>query len=542
MDIIKRQAGTLAKAVLEGVMNSVDAKASACHIRLRPKRVQITDDGVGITSIDQIEKYFETFGEPHAAQEKKVYGVFRMGRGQLFAFGKNVWRTGPFQMTVDVDNKGFDYDLREGLEPEPGCRVLIELYEELLPSALDDLARTVANWVKYAPIPVFVNGKDVTKNPAAEEWTEVTEDAYVRLNSGSALSVYNLGVHCLDMGSYRYGCGGTVVTRKQLKVNFARNDIMDDCPVGRAVKALIEKHTTGELVKTKSLTDAQRRRLITLVVKGEPPPGIADKKIFGTVSGRYYSAKELVNNWWRYKNKVTQCKAGDRVGDRIQQSRAAVVITEECLTLFEEDLQGLLGVVHKLADDRGTKPIVAPFEQLSRGLRDRAEILQADELSPAETIWLEIAQSAQCYLAEPVEPGQSHADRRYMQRSIVLGDSDAYDGWTDGLSYVAVDRKFVAKLAFDVRGLTDLGILLLHELCHREPDLDPHVHDLEFFQSFHDRASEQLGEFVAAGLRRIAGAVKTVNKKLARQGLKNLDQVVRLRRELAEIVKETPDG
>jgi len=82
IDTIKRQAGTLAKAILEGVMNAVDAKATECRIALSETDLEVVDNGKGM-SADEVRRLFEVFGAPHTPEEGKVYGTFRMGRGQL---------------------------------------------------------------------------------------------------------------------------------------------------------------------------------------------------------------------------------------------------------------------------------------------------------------------------------------------------------------------------------------------------------------------------------------------------------------------------
>jgi hypothetical protein len=58
-----------------------------------------------------------------------------MGRGQLFAFGKNEWRTGEFRMTVDVDSF-IGHRLESGLEAFPGCEINIDLCQALNPRDL----------------------------------------------------------------------------------------------------------------------------------------------------------------------------------------------------------------------------------------------------------------------------------------------------------------------------------------------------------------------------------------------------------------------
>lgn len=65
-DVILRQAGSLEKAILEGVMNAIDAGASRCVVRLEARKVVIEDDGRGFRSRSEIEAFFETFDTPYA--------------------------------------------------------------------------------------------------------------------------------------------------------------------------------------------------------------------------------------------------------------------------------------------------------------------------------------------------------------------------------------------------------------------------------------------------------------------------------------------
>ena len=49
-DVIRRQAGSLGKAVLEAVMNAADARATRVEVTIEPDRVLIMDDGQGFQS------------------------------------------------------------------------------------------------------------------------------------------------------------------------------------------------------------------------------------------------------------------------------------------------------------------------------------------------------------------------------------------------------------------------------------------------------------------------------------------------------------
>jgi hypothetical protein len=109
--IIKSQAGSLSKALLEAVMNAVDAGATKCSIKLDSSSFEVKDNGKGFSSRQEILDFFETFGTPHTEGDAR-YGKFRMGRGQMFSFGINTWQTGHFTMVVDIKGKGLDYSLK----------------------------------------------------------------------------------------------------------------------------------------------------------------------------------------------------------------------------------------------------------------------------------------------------------------------------------------------------------------------------------------------------------------------------------------------
>ena len=165
---ILRQAGTLWKAILEGVMNSVDARATKCDITITNEKVTIIDDGRGFQSEEELEQHFQTFGTPHSEDDDAIYGEFRMGRGQMMAFGANRWTTNSYVMLVDIkdDSKGMSYELEVAPEPFDGCRVEIDLYDELYTNVLEDTISGIEKYVRYVNIPVTVNGKVVSKDPA----------------------------------------------------------------------------------------------------------------------------------------------------------------------------------------------------------------------------------------------------------------------------------------------------------------------------------------------------------------------------------------
>src|SRR5690606_15477247 len=105
--LIKSQAGSLGKAILECVQNSIDAGASRVDITLTTDTVRIVDDGHGLRSRDEVLACFEVFGFDHSEHERE-FGRFGLGRGQLWAWASTHWRTHAFDLDVDVRERGLD--------------------------------------------------------------------------------------------------------------------------------------------------------------------------------------------------------------------------------------------------------------------------------------------------------------------------------------------------------------------------------------------------------------------------------------------------
>lgn len=243
LDVIGRQAGSLDKAILEGVMNAVEAMAEAKLAKPRvdiefseaaegkPAHLRISDKGKGIRDEAEIEAFFETFGTPHTESETAIWKQFRMGRGQLFNFGVNRWRTATFNLTVDVANWGLDYEFENDLEFVQGCVIDIDLYKNPVGngySSAEALKAAVKKQIEFMAVPVFFNGERLSTDPATLTWDDEDEYAYYLWARGANLTVFNLGALCKTIPASDAGVTGVVVSKQQLKINFARNDIQHD--------------------------------------------------------------------------------------------------------------------------------------------------------------------------------------------------------------------------------------------------------------------------------------------------------------------------
>lgn len=488
MDVITRQAGTLAKAMLEGVMNSIDAGAKRCDVVLNAAALEISDDGKGMTDRAQIEHFFEVFGQPHDESEGKRYGTFRMGRGQLFAFGKNRWRTGPFEMEVDIQSRGLDYDLHTLDEPAAGCTVKVELYKRLLPSELADAERTIRRWVRYAgeSCEVYVNGELASSDPSGEKWDYTTPEAYVRLNQTSAIEVYNLGVHCLDLSKYRYGLGGVVVSRKQLKVNFARNDIQADCPVWLKVKRLIDQNATARSLKAPRLDDAGRARLVEQFAAGDLTyEEFRDRKVIQAVNGRHYSLDQLERHCG-YGKAVPLMAAPlrDLKADQVHSQALGAVLSDNALEAFGMKLPKLVAFLNKARRDHerrcygedsppDEKFVAGDLAEATKSFSGEFVPLADKDLTKREKAWKDLAETAAWEIASAL-----NRDRRgrrdtmaaiRQSRKITIGKDESGATWTDGRTFVGFSRGYLADVDFGVEGLYAVALTVLREMAHDDP-------------------------------------------------------------------------
>lgn len=527
-DVITKQAGTLQKAILEGVMNGVDAGASRIDLELGTDRVVISDDGKGFTGRDEIEKYFETFGTPHQEGDA-TYGRFRMGRGQMFAFGTNKWITNVFQMEVDIKTKGLDYDLVDTVgkgKPFKGCRIEITLYDRLLPSDCDSMQRDLKQWIAYVSTPVYLNGKMISQDPSKAKWDVETADAWFKLapNKGT-LSIYNLGVLVTHAPAHRYGTGGVVVSKERLDVNFARNDVQNTCKVFAKIKAELRRHSDKEVTRKKRVTDHEREHLAGRILEGSVEAAIAiDLPVITDVEGRHHSIRALAR-MMRQSHKIFAAQRGNRQAITITQQNLAVAVGHETLERF--DAADIAEFVDKL------RQVVATwtggrryeYEETKRMLAaaEPVDITSFDALvtESFEPIAEKKLNARQKILRRVLEAGMYPIAQAtgQMPRVIGIGASDVAQAWTDGVKHVWFNENMLNLIGEGYQGCTRLAGIMLHEFMHEGPDTDTHDHDAEFYKRHHDVSldSDAIGQSVAAMMRYLAYDARKRGKTPARK-------------------------
>ena len=456
--IIERQAGSIEKAWLEGVMNSIDSGAERIDIYIDRHTSLIKDDGKGMNE-EEIKNYFEIFGYPIKANEKKRYGEFRMGRGQLFAQGRNIWKTQDNVLEVDIKRLGIRYILRKSDEWVDGCIVEVFHYNSLTTHEKEEKARRLEKWIRYVPAEVTINGKVVTQDikklfkGEGKYYFETSSAKYGFDDMGRGINIYNQGIFVKTI--WNQGIGGDINSKKRLKVNFARNDIMYYCPVWNKIQKELLEFRMEILSKkaNKSMTDENRIGIANLMLKNEEAKNkFYNAKIFRTSNESWVSLSDLEGKL------VSFAKIGDVRADQIMQRIGIIFLDEEFTIgnlrdLIEEVVEGII-----------------PYEQATSTYSSEFKIVRKSELNLRQRRNLEIAK----YFAKI-----SGINRKILPATRCCTDSKR-------VILLGVDELNLPTPEFLTTGIYSI----IHEFSHDSDTRFTDVHGESFFKNFHENIFE----------------------------------------------------
>jgi len=531
LDVIRKQAGTLAKAIVEGVMNSADAGAKACNILINGDKVQILDDGKGFKNAKEVEEWFGTFGAPHAEEEEKVYGTFRMGRGQMFSFGRNTWNTGRYTLRVDVEKSigetgRISYDMTTSRTRRAGCCIDIDLYKPLRTWAVDDTVREVTRACKYMPnIEVYINDKLISVDPATEEWDLSDGEIYLRLKDTGPLTIYSKGVFVSEKSSYLTGSGGDVIAVNGFSLNFARNAVLEyDCDRWVGVLESIRNTAHKKALKAARLTSAAKQRYsLELGTHRALPEHVNTLKIITSVKGSSYTVKRLFDVLGeKYSNRIAVAPKGCPRGDKVMQSGLAFVLSKDCADRFKD--KDVHEIVHAL---------LTSLEQHCPDVYDRVnpdiESVEVDDLlSDNDSGWRdapekEAAIETQTWMKLLREFSKSHICsslvKQYAEtpanRAVHLGTHFGLAcAWTDGRYLIHFDEAYLKyKSLASIQDTVQVAATLWHEYVHGDTTCETHVHGEEFYERFHDGAEHFIGQFLAFRTNNLPRILDTMGRR-----------------------------
>ncbi|WP_034948949.1 ATP-binding protein [Erwinia oleae] len=517
--IIYSQAGSIGKAVIELIMNSVDAAAGAVTVDITQEGFSCRDDGRGFTSYDDVKRYFGRFGTPHQEGDA-TYGRFRLGRGQIMAHARTVWRSQRWQMSVDTRVMGYHYDLEEIAEIEPGCCIRGEWYEPLSSQERMSCIQEIRDLVRYTPVSVCLNGTLISRQPAKETWDAEDDVAWYRLREDGALSIYNQGVLVRHDPGHIWGTGGLIVSKKPLALNVSRTEILrKTCPVWKVVAARFGElaadfsDNQGKHRKTEARREKTARAL--LAGEGDLQKLMNGEEVITLLPGKRHVTLEHFIRKCRYypaatdKNCFTLVRYARDVprGEIIARAGIAPVVHPVTLARFgcfepDEFMECLSRVRANLLAFREQLPgqqrwgagwqtdlALVDFDTLSANFIDRTQMVSEKQLDKetrrawTALRWCLAQYAAVCSGGESGYQSRSYGGKRFQ---ILLGESTSADAWTDGDTYIAYNIDIVRRLKSDALQTASLLFSLTeHEVAHEGDSMDC-GHDEAFYQRFHD--------------------------------------------------------
>jgi hypothetical protein len=495
--VIYNQAGSIQKALLEYIMNSVDAKATKIEITLDENGIDysIVDDGDGFGDKNYtleekkkcIHEVFGHLGFDHGTQEEnyRVYGKFGIGRAQLWAFSKNTWHTHDITMSVDVLYQGLNYEIKQIREHFDGCSIKGQFYNALKPNEIILIKKELLTMAAFAPIDVYFNGSKLNKSMDTLKSTLDLEEVYVELKQTTGLKVYNQGIFIKEYPNYLFGVGGIVCSKVgfPFELNAARNDIQQsNCKLWKKLKNALEKHLGTQTKKTK-ITDEIRKNLLSKIAGGEYQ-SIDDnnkridylkKPLIKMIDNKYISISALS------QKKFTIAKEkSDSLAEAVHREGAYVVLLEDFTSFLGIDAEDVLQTLTEIKNNRSSVysiPSYKDVEVLKSRLNSKHVIIPKEKLSKKQKLFLE---AMNLYSINSKLAGYEKT------RTILLGKSETANGWTDGESYIALNEDLFKDV--EMKGISYLWKLVnvvIHEYEHNDENCD--LHSLDFYENYHNK-------------------------------------------------------
>jgi len=517
--IIYSQAGSIGKALIELIMNSVDAAATRVALTITKTGFACSDDGNGFISREDVIRYFGRFGTPHQEGDA-TYGRFRLGRGQIMAHAITHWRSNAWGMDVDTRSMGYSYELNDISPSIDGCAIDGTWYEELAEAELQSSLQEIRDLVRYTPVEVELNGRRITKSPANETWDHEDEHAYYRVREEGAVSIYNQGVLVRHDPAGTWGAGGLIVSKKAIGLNVSRTEILrKTCPVWKPIAARFGKMADemSSRLGDHRKTEARRQKCATALLSGDPKAWeLFDKEEVITIlpGKRHITLRKTLETLRQNKGTATVVEHAQDVarGECIAREGVALVIHGKTLERFgcysskdfEETLERVFENLREasprndaeiwLASRAGELlklPKFVAFSVLRASFIERTKIVTETDVLDKETrrAWTALRWCLREYagacLGEPIT-GRGRLAWNARRMHVLLGDSNVAEAWTDASSYIAIHIKHVQRLrAEPLLAASHIFGLVEHEVAHEGDSLDC-GHDEAFYHRYHD--------------------------------------------------------
>lgn len=468
--IILRQAGSLKKAFMEAIQNSLDANAKEIRITTVPQinyrddsaeieEIRIVDDGEGLESLDDNFSIFAI-----SQKDESQRGEFGIGRGQIFAKGSTLWRTKQYVISVDVmhniENKqkiGFAYkEIEECFE---GTDIQVDLYRpEVIRLKPIDLI-LITNKTK-----LYWNGELIDFKLKKKFSDSDYEMFHVRNGDIGGVFLKDIPV-CNFSGiglPNKLPFAINIISNKA-KVNFARNEFMASDSDTDELLDKIKISLLTEVVKrvkNKKKTHDYEKELILkniLLLSEKELIEIEQTPFLRTTNGQSFSLFDLTGSV------VAETTGSAKLDDVLVQKGFRMVDWSTLHALQRLDTRNDLDVI--FYDDNESKSLA----------KENYNPEERTKNNPTTKRELEL-----CLIAHIVMKYVKKHEWRSHNRQIFMGKGDA-NAWTDGDTYIVLNQRYLRYNKYQL--LFMVPRVVVHEMCHRSLE---DYHDDDFYLRFHN--------------------------------------------------------
>lgn len=512
--LIHQQAGSIEKAILELVMNEIDAKATRVDINISDdlKRIEVSGDGHGFRNNDDIIKLFGDLGFDHSTEEEanreRRYGLFGLGRTQVFSFGACSWHTNEFIIKVNLEKTDAStppYSVETySKKVFDGCKVVVDLFSQMNVHDRQLLPYNITKMLKYSPVPIYMNDKLLTKDIKGTKWDYRDEHFGLELSpkgSGGPLRIYNDGVYVCSLSNSQYGVSGDLTTIDcRLILNIARNDIVRElCPLWPKLKEFI-KPAADSISKSKSsaLTEADRLFLLNEFIIGRKCYSEVQKfAIIPDFKNRY----KTISDFLSFGQLTTTRTSTNIKAERLMSEKRAFVLGEHWVRwrrIHEvrsiESLHSQLSnaIYRDLESDIKVnvneystllaaleKSTIVDFDYLTKGMNSLIVYPDVKKAPAKRRAQLEALSVLNSIIFDFVDAGN--------ERVIKLGKSEMSDSWTDGETFIGLKIDFVnSQFKKGLSGILVLCDRITQEYNYSESTIEQRDRNIELEKNEHD--------------------------------------------------------
>ena len=491
-ELVENQGGDIVDAIKELIQNGLDAPGSSkVEVKFDEHEATVTDDGDGMNLWDVNEgRLLTTLALSSKRDDDDTIGQFGIGFGQAVGKARTTVRSGNCQMFFDWKNNGIVIERTEIDEDVDGFEVHLDYYDDEVPDSDDSKWSMYRNDLEgrfmYIEIvhdaEVWLNGdriSDMTpvKKYQYRDYTEKETDlAYYALKPSSNskyMDVYSMGIRV----GYEEGNGldGYVITKKNLGLNTARNEILSGCDVWSQIEEELSEIRVDLLsnLPEEDMSDYSRAGIVKLIREGHED--MQDKPVLKQANGQHISYNKVLSS-----KDVMFAGNGDLAADKlIERGKTVLHVDDKAVT--------------ELLDARDNAGLELPPQKDVTAVARALGICNGFEVIEDHSEWprkgMLIAQALNTNLADYLG---------VPEREIKYGRDESARAWTNGVDYIVLTDSIFESSRSYCQAIS-IWRVLCHEYAHDSDSKGTDQHGDRFHEKFRryiDRSEDMITKFI----------------------------------------------